>query len=131
VIAATAKAVVDAMGKAGIRRVVAVGGAGTLEVSPGVQRLDTPAYPAAYRAQGLAQREAFNTYRASGLDWTYLSPPSHLEPGTRTGRYRSGLDTMLLDEHGKPHISIPDYAVALLDEIERPQNIGRRFTVGY
>ncbi|HEY6433363.1 MAG TPA: NAD(P)H-binding protein [Acetobacteraceae bacterium] len=129
VIVAAARALVAGLVVSGPRRLIVVGGAGTLEIRPGVQRLDTPEFPEAYRPSGYAQREALALYRASDLDWSYLSPPIVIEPGERTGRYRLGDDQVLFDSNGRSRISMEDYAVALLDELERPRHIRARFTV--
>jgi hypothetical protein len=129
VIVTAARALLAALSVAGPKRLVVVGGAGTLEIRPGVQRLDTPEFPDAYRPSGHAQREALALYRASDLDWTYLSPPIIIETGQRTGRYRVGGDQVLSDAHGRSRISMQDYAVALLDELERPRHLRARFTV--
>ena len=110
-------------------RLIAVGGAGTLEIRPGVQRLDTPDFPEAYRPSGYAQREALALYRASSLDWSYLSPPIVIEPGSRSGVYRTGGDQVLFDQAGRSRISMEDFAVALLDEVEHPRHVRKRFTV--
>jgi len=131
IITAAASALVTALTESGPKRLISVGGAGTLEIHPGVQRLDTPDYPEAYRSSGYAQREALAIYRASDLDWSYLSPPVIIEPGTRTGSYRIGRDQVLFDITGRSIISMEDYAVALLDELERPRHIRARFTVAY
>ncbi|MEV4621510.1 NAD(P)H-binding protein [Asanoa sp. NPDC049573] len=114
-------------------RLVAVGGAGSLTVpgSDGTLAVDDPVHvPPAWRDIALAGNEQLATFRANAdVDWTYLSPPALLEPGSRTGRYRSGTDALLLDAAGVSAISIEDLAVALLDEIERPRHRRTRFTV--
>ena len=130
-IVATAEALIEGLAKAGTARLIVVGGAGTLEIRPGVQRLDTPEYPDVYRPSGNAQREALALYRASALDWTYLSPPVLIEPGERTGRYRLGGDQVVADADGRSRISMEDYAIALLHELETPRHIRARFTVAY
>ncbi len=94
VIVAAAKAFIEGLASAGTARLMVVGGAGTLEIRPGVQRLDTPEYPDIHRPSGYAQREALALYRAGTLDWTYLSPPVLIEPGERTGSYRDHFAAM-------------------------------------
>lgn len=131
VMAATARALVEGLPRAGVRRLIAVGGAGTLELSPGVQRIDAPGYPEQYRPQGVAQRDALAAYRASDLDWTYVSPPIVIAPGPRKGCYRVGGDAVLYDIDGNSTISAIDYAIALVDELERPKALKRRITVAY
>lgn len=118
--------------EAGIPRIAVVGGAGSLEVAPGVQLVDTPEFPAIYKAEALAGREFLNRLKSEGaLEWTFLSPSAFFEPGERTGVFRLGGDALLADGEGQSRISAEDYAIALLDEIETPRNSGRRFTVGY
>ena len=129
VIVAVARALIAGLPRAGVRRLLVVGGAGTLEIRPGVQRIDTQEYPEIYRPSGYAQKESLALYRASGLDWSYLSPPVIIEPGARSGRYRIGADQVLADEAGRSRISMEDYAVAVLDELETPRHLQRRFTV--
>ncbi len=129
VIVAAARALIEGLPQAGLRRLIVVGGAGTLEIRPGVQRIDTPEYPEIYRPSGYAQKEALALYRASGLDWTYLSPPMIIEPGLRSGRYRVGGDQVLADAAGRSRISMEDYAVAVLDELETARHLRARFTV--
>jgi hypothetical protein len=124
-------AILAAARTAGVRRILAVGGAGTLEVD-GVRNMDRPAFPAAW--QGGAQSTAIikDMLRTEpGLDWTYLSPSHDLADGPRTGRFRLGIDEMLIGADGESRISVADYAVAMIDELERPHHSGRRFTVGY
>ncbi len=111
-------------------RLVAVGGAGSLNAGPGLKLIDTPQFPAQFRDEALAQARALDFYRGvSDVRWTYVSPAALIEPGTRTGRYRTGTDDLLVDEHGHSHISMEDYSAALIDELEQPQAIGRRMTV--
>ena len=118
--------------KAGVPRLLVVGGAGSLEIAPGKALVDTPEFPAAYKPEALAGRTVLEGLRAEKeLDWTFLSPSALLEPGERTGRFRLGGDQLLSDAKGKSWISMEDYAVAMADEIETPKHSRRRFTVGY
>jgi len=126
------QAIINGVKKAGIKRLLFVGGAGSLEVKPGVQALDLPGFPAEYKQGALATREALNQLRKeSGLDWSFLSPSADLSPGQRTGTFRIGTDQLLKDADGQSRISSQDYAVAMIDEVERPAHIRQRFTVGY
>jgi putative NADH-flavin reductase len=114
-------------------RLILVGGAASLIV-PGPDRMlvDTPDFPAALRPIALACNEQYDLVRAStDLDWTYVSPPALLEPGIRTGDFRKGSDHLLADADGNSHISMEDFAIALVDEAERAEHVGQRFTVGY
>ena len=118
--------------QAGVKRLLVVGGAGSLEVSPGVQLVDTPDFPPAYKAAALAHREALKIYQQEkNIDWTYLSPAAEIVPGERTGKFRSGKDQLITGENGHSLISMEDFAVAVIDELETPMHIRERFTVGY
>lgn len=109
-----------------------VGGAGSLQTTDGTLVSRTPGFPAALAEEAAAQHRALEQYRSvDDVSWTYLSPPAHLEPGRRTGRYRTGRDTLLTDERGDSTISTEDYAVALVDELERPTGDRARITVAY
>lgn len=117
---------------AGVKRLIVVGGAGSLYAAPGVQLVDTPEFPAEWKQGALAAREALKLIQAeTSLDWTFVSPAIHLEPGERRGSYRTALDTPVVDTDGQVKISVADLAVAIVDELERPQHLRRRFTVGY
>ena len=130
-IVTAAKSLVEAAGSMQPMRLIVVGGAGSLEVAPGVQLVDTPDFPTASKASALAHRDAFEVYWKTGLDWTFVSPAAIVEPGARTGRYRIGTNQLVVDHEGKSRISIEDFAVAILDEIEQPRFRCKRFTVGY
>jgi putative NADH-flavin reductase len=126
------QAIVDAVRSAGRPRLLMVGGAGSLEVAPGVQLVDTPQFPAAWKGTAEGARDALALLRGqSGLAWTMLSPSAHLQPGQRTGRFRLGTDQLLVAASGQSEISVEDFAFAMLDELEHPAHTGQRFTVGY
>lgn len=125
------RSIIAAAQQAGVRLLV-VGGAGSLEVAPGVQLLDTSEFPAQWKATAEGARQALGLLRdETGLDWTMLSPPALLEPGLRTGNFRLGTDRLLIDNAGESRISLEDYAVAMIDELEQPAHRRQRFTVGY
>jgi uncharacterized protein len=130
-----ARALIAGLPRAGVERVLMVGGAGSLEVAPGQQLVDQPGFPEAYKAEALDGRDALALWRAqgsaAGLHWTFLSPAIEIAPGARTGQYRKTLDTVLADEAGKSFITFEDFAVAVLDELEKPEHIGKRFGVAY
>ena len=126
-----AKALLEGVGSIQPARLIVVGGAGSLEVAPGVQLVDTPDFPAAWKGPALAARDALAVYRTAPFDWTYVSPPALIQPGSRTGKYRLGKDELLKDEKGESRISAEDYAVAIVDEIEKPKHLRERFTVAY
>jgi hypothetical protein len=126
------KAIISGVKKAGIKRLLFVGGAGSLEVRPGIQSVDLPAFPAEYKQGALATREALTMLRQeTSLEWSFLSPSADLFPGRRTGEFRLGTDQLLKDANGESRISVQDYAMAMIDELEKPKHIRRRFTVGY
>lgn len=126
-----AQNLIEAVKQTDAQRLIMVGGAGSLEVAPGVRLVDTPEFPDFVRPHSLAGAESFRILRESDIDWTYFSPAIEIEPGTRTGTYRIGTDNPIFDAQGKSFISMEDYAAALLDEVEVPQFIRKRFTVGY
>nr|BBH92772.1 3-beta hydroxysteroid dehydrogenase [Thermogemmatispora argillosa] len=128
-----AQALIEGLKRAGVKRLVVVGGAGSLEVAPGLRLMDTPDFPPGWRPIASAAAEALEVYRQQGadLDWTYFSPAAFIEPGQRTGRYRLGTEQLVTDEKGESRISMEDYAVALLDEIEQPRFVRQRFTAAY
>jgi putative NADH-flavin reductase len=116
----------------GVGRYLVVGGAGSLEVAPGVRLVTTPTFPAQYKAEaekGAAFLDLLRQERE--LNWTFLSPSALFAPGNRTGKFRLGTDQLLTGADGKSAISFEDFAVALADEIEKPAHIRKRFTVGY
>lgn len=123
---------IDAVKASDVPRLLVVGGAGSLEVAPGVQLVDTPEFPTDWKAVALAAREFLNLLRAEKtLDWTYLSPSAFIEPSERTGKFRLGTEQLLVNEQGESRISNQDFAVALIDELENPAHSQQRFTVGY
>ena len=126
------RAVTEGVKRSGVKRLLVVGGAGSLFVAPGVQLVDTPEFPAEWKQGALAAREALNLIRQeSTLDWSFVSPAVMLAPGARTGRFRIGGDEVLMDGDHPAGISVADLAVALVDEIETPRHVKRRFTVAY
>jgi hypothetical protein len=115
-----------------VGRYLVVGGAGSLEVAPGVRLVTTPGFPAAYKAEAEKGGAFLDLLRAEKeLNWTFLSPSALFTAGERTARFRLGTDQLLTAADGKSWISFEDFAVALADEIERPAHIRQRFTVGY
>lgn len=129
-----AHALVEALTRVEPIRLIDVNGAGSLEVAPGAQLVDSPQFPAEYKAVALAHRDALDVFRKAGFagfDWTAVSPSAVIAPGTRTGHYRTGTEQLLKDAKGESHISAEDFAVAVVDEIEKPKFKQQRFTVGY
>ena len=128
-----ARGVISGAKKAGVKRVIFVGGAGSLEVEPGKKLMDTPGFPPAYKPEAQQGSDALDVIRkeATGLDWSFISPAAEVAPGRRTGRYRATGDLLIPDAKGQSHISFEDYAVALIDELEHRNHVGRRFGVAY
>jgi putative NADH-flavin reductase len=123
---------IQGLKQAHVKRLITVGGAGSLEVAPGIQLVDTPNFPAEYKAVSLAHRDALKIYQnEKELAWTYVSPADEIAPGERTGKFRVGGSQLLTDETGKSFISMEDYAVAVVDEIENPTHIREQMTVAY
>jgi uncharacterized protein len=123
---------IEGLRKAGVTRLVVLGGAGSLITPAGTRVVDDPHFPELWKANALAQIEALGLYReVEDLDWTYISPAKVIEPGERTGSYRLSGDTLLVDAEGKTLISIPDYAVAFADQIEGGQELRTRLSVAY
>lgn len=125
-----ARAFIAGARQTGVKRIVIVGGAGSLRTESGVALVDAPQFPAEYKAEALAQRDALEVYRreAGDLDWTYVSP--HVfQAGSRTGRYRTTGEQLLAGPDGPASISFEDYAAALVDELEHPRHVKQRFGV--
>ena len=126
------KSIIAAVKKAGITRVLWVGGAGGLEVQPGVRVVDGPDFPDWVRSGSLATIDALEQLRqAPELEWSFLAPSAEMRTGERTGKFRLGRAQLLVDANGESTISVQGYAVAMIDELERPTHIRQRFTVGY
>lgn len=126
------QALVEGVRAAGLKRLVVVGGAGSLEVAPGKQLVDSDGFPDAYKAIALAHREAFDYYRSvADLDWTFFAPAALIAPGERTGKFRTGANTLLADAEGNSRISAEDFAIALVDELEQGRFIREIATVAY
>jgi len=125
-------AIISGVKRSGIKRLLVVGGAGSLEIAPGVQVLDRASFSEQAKKGVLATREVLHMLRKEKeLEWTFLSPPTSIKPGERTGHYRVGKDQLLKNEEGESRISTQDYAIAMVDELENPQHIRERFTVAY
>jgi uncharacterized protein len=123
---------IDLVRRSGVKRYLVVGGAASLEIAPGQILLNAPNFPPAYKAEASAAKAFLDTLRnVTDMDWTFLSPSAFFGPGERTGKFRLGDNTLLTAPDGKSSISYEDYAMAMLDEVETPRHIRRRFTVGY
>ncbi|MDP2800648.1 MAG: NAD(P)-dependent oxidoreductase [Phreatobacter sp.] len=131
-LASDADTLIGAAKESGVPRYLVVGGAGSLEVAPGVKLFDTPQFPAIYLDEAKAGGAFLDKLKTEPkLNWTFLSPSALIQPGERTGRFRLGTEQLLVDAAGNSAISAEDYAIALVDELETPKNVRQRFTVGY
>ena len=125
------KLLIETVRASGVKRYFVVGGAGSLEVAPGVTLVSTPEFPAIYKDEATKGGEFLDLLRhEKELDWTFLSPSAMFVPGERTGKFRLGKDQLLTNDKGSS-ISFEDYAIAMVDEIEKPAHSRQRFTVGY
>ncbi|QRY81745.1 NAD(P)-dependent oxidoreductase [Pseudomonas sp. PDNC002] len=126
------RAIVNGVKAAGVKRLLVLGGAGSLEIAPGQRLVDSPEFPEQWKQGALGAADALDQLRAeSELDWAFLSPAMLLEGETRTGSFRVGGDQVLFDGNGESRISLPDLAVAMLDEAEQANHHQQRFTVAY
>ncbi len=124
--------VLDAVRKSGVKRYIAVGGAGSLEASPGKLLMDAPNIPPEWLPAIKEGSHLLTLLRADrDLDWTFFSPAALIGPGERTGKFRLGADQLIVAPDGKSSISYDDYAIAFVDELEQPSHIRKRFTIGY
>jgi len=127
-----AKHIISACKKANIQQLFVIGGAGSLYISPGLQGVDAPGFPAEWKPGALAARDFLKLLKSDHkLNWTFLSPSINMFPGPRTGKYRTGLDEPVMNAEGKSEISVQDLSVAVADELENKKFTGKRFTVGY
>jgi putative NADH-flavin reductase len=122
---------IDAVKKAGHARLIVVGGAGLLEVAPGVTLIKSGHLPAEYLPIATSHEKALGVLRGAEINWTYLSPAAFFVQGERTGKFRLGTKELVADAKGESRISFQDYAIALVDEIEKPKHERASFSVGY
>jgi uncharacterized protein len=129
------RSIQEAVKKSEVKRLIVLGGAGSLFITPNVQLVDTPQFPADWKPGALSARDYLNELKNEDqLDWTFVSPAIEMNPGTpheRRGTYRTGLDNPVFDANNKSTISVEDFAVAIVDEVENPKHIRVRFTVAY
>ncbi|PZF72299.1 NAD(P)-dependent oxidoreductase [Taibaiella soli] len=130
-----ARSIENAAKKSGVSRIIIIGGAGSLEIAPGVQLVDTPQFPAEYKQGALGARDYLAHIRnEENLDWTFFSPAILMNPAItegRTGRYRTGRDNPVFDEKGESRLSVEDLSVAIVDALEKNTFIKQRFTAAY
>ena len=127
-----ARSLADGLRRAGVRRLLIVGGAGSLEVAAGVRLVDTPDFHDEWKPEALAQADALDFYRGvDDLDWTYVSPAAYIHPGERTGHYRLGGDRLLVGDDGNSEITAEDYAIAIADLLEQGNHARQRVTAAW
>ncbi|MGX9759630.1 NAD(P)-dependent oxidoreductase [Pseudomonas shahriarae] len=127
-----APAVIGPVKQAGVKRLLVVGGAGSLLLPDGGRVIDSQGFPAEYKAEASAGAAFLDTLRQEKeLDWTFLSPSAEFVETERTGTFRLGQDDLLVSSAGRSWISFGDFAIALIDEVETPKHSRQRFTVGY
>lgn len=127
-----ASAIINPVKKAGVKRLLVVGGAGSLFGAPGLKLINAPGFPAEYKAEATAGSLFLDTLRQEKeLEWTFLSPSAEFVEEARTGKFRLGKDDLLVDANGRSWISFKDFAIAFIDELEKPAHVRERFTVGY
>lgn len=119
--------------RSGVKRLLCVGGAGTLYCAPGLRVVDSGAIPETIMGgvKSLGEFYLNTLMNEKDIDWIFFSPAGTLELGKRTGKFRLGKDDLIVDENGISHISVEDYAVAMVDELENPKHHYERFTIGY
>jgi putative NADH-flavin reductase len=122
---------IEAVKETGTPRFLVVGGAGSLEVAPGVTVIDSGHLPAEWLPIAVSHANALKLLQKSDINWTYFSPAGFFVPGERTGKFRLGTNQLIANEQGDSRISLEDYAIALVDELEKPQFERARFTIGY
>jgi putative NADH-flavin reductase len=128
---ATPAEVIGPVKASGVPRYLVVGGASSL-MAGGQRLFDSPHFPEAYKAEAGAGIGFLDALKAEpALDWSYLSPSMIFDGAERTGKFRLGGDDLLTAADGKSSITFPDFAIAMVDEIETPKHRRRRFTVGY
>jgi putative NADH-flavin reductase len=129
-IVGTTKRITEAV-KRNKQRLLVIGGAGGLFVAPGVTAIASGRLPEFALPIAKAHEKVRQDLEASGADWTYFAPAGLFEPGEKTGKFRLGKDDLIVDASGNSRISMEDYAIAAVDELERPQHRSERFTIGY
>jgi hypothetical protein len=122
---------IEAIKQAHVPRFLYVGGAASLEVAPGVTLLASGHLPAEWQPIAKSHSDALDLIKKSDINWTSFSPAAFFVPGQRTGKFRLGKDQLITDAEGNSKISMEDYAIALVDELEKPQHERHRFTIGY
>jgi len=126
-------AILEGVKKAGVKRLLCVGGAGTLFCTPGIRVVDASVIPETIMpaVKSLGEFYLNTLMNEKAIDWIFFSPARNIAPGERTGKFRLGKDDLIVDKDGNSNISVEDYAVAMVDELETPAHHNERFTIGY
>lgn len=122
--------IISAVKKSNVKRLIVVGGCGSLWFSPGVTVLDSGYWPQNLIPIARSHMKLLAALKSSKINWTYVSPPMLIDLGERTGKYRVGNDELIVDDNGKSWISFEDYAIALVDELEEPKHERARISIG-
>jgi putative NADH-flavin reductase len=127
------RAILEGVRQSGVKRFLVVGGAGSLFISPGKRLMDSGVIPESFlpAVRALAEVYLIDLEAEKGIDWVFFSPAGILEPGQRTNKFRLGKDDLIVNSNGESKISVQDYAVAMIDELEKPAHHRERFTIGY
>lgn len=127
------RTILEGVRQSGVKRFLVVGGAGSLFISPGKRLMDSGVIPESFLPAVRALAEVYlNDLEAEkSIDWVFFSPAGNLEPGQRTNKFRLGKDDLIVNSNGESKISVQDYAVAMIDELEKPAHHRERFTIGY
>lgn len=128
---AVTQLLVEAVSRSGVPRLLMVGGAGSLEVAPGVTLIESGYLPSEWAPIAQSHSKALEVFKSSTVNWTSLSPAAYFDPGERTGSFRLGKDNLIANEKGESRISMEDYAIAMVDELEQRRHERSRFSVGY
>ena len=127
------RAILNGVKQAGVMRFLVVGGAASLFISPGKRFMDAGLMPESFlpAVRALAEVYLIDLMAEKSIDWVFFSPAGMLLPGLRTGKFRLGKNDLIVNETGESKISVQDYAVAMIDELEKPSHHRERFTIGY
>lgn len=129
------KAIQEAVKASGVKRLIVVGGAGSLFLDDKTRVIDDPNFPEAIKPGAMAATEYLDILRnETDLDWTFFSPALSMAPGKpqeRKNTYRKGLENPVFDEHGESDLSVQDTAIVVVDEAENAAHIKQRFTAAY
>jgi uncharacterized protein len=128
---AVTELLVEAVRRSGVARLLTVGGAGSLEVAPGVTLIASGHLPSEWVPIAQSHSKALEVLKGSSMNWTSLCPAAYFDPGERTGHFHLGKDNLIANDKGESRISMEDYAIAMVDEVERPRHERSRFSVGY